>query len=80
MATTAHTIEELNADNAAWADEDAAIDRFHSGCDAHKSGLPCPTEKDAAQGWMAREQACRTHVVMPRRPEGYYHAPIGTFE
>lgn len=30
----------------------------------------------------AAAEACdkRTNVVMPVRPEGYYHAPIGTFD
>lgn len=75
-----NTLEELAADNAAWADEDAAIDRFHAGYDAHKRGEPCPIEKDARDGWSTRAHACQVRVVMPRRPEGYYHMPLGTFE
>lgn len=78
--TTAHTIEQLNADNEAFIDDDSAIDRFHAGYDAHKRGEPCPSEKDAADGWNVRAHACRVQVVMPTRPEGYYHAPIGTFD
>jgi hypothetical protein len=78
--TSAHTIEQLNADNEAFIDEDAAIDRFHAGYDAHWAGQPCPTEKDAAEGWKTRDREGRVQVVMPARPEGYYHMPLGTFE
>lgn len=78
--TTDHTIEQLAQDNYDDAEAEAQIERFHAGYDAHKRGEPCPSEKDAADGWNARDHACHTVVVMPSRPEGYYHLPLGTFD
>lgn len=80
MTTTEHTIDSLFQDNVDDAAAEAQIERFHAGYDAHKRGEPCPTEKDAAEGWNTRAHACQVRVVMPHRPEGYYHSPIGTFE
>lgn len=61
-------------------DTDARIDRFHDGYFAHKRGEARPTDADAAAGWDQRAIDCRVRVVMPRRPEGYYHAAPGTFD
>jgi hypothetical protein len=57
---------ELNA-------EEAAFERFDAGYIAHKRGAARPAETDAAAGWDMRDGECRTHVIMPARPEGYYH-------
>lgn len=60
---------------------DARVDRWHDGYFAHRAGKPCPTDKDAADGWHHRRKNLpweATDVV--ERPEGYYHAPLGTFE
>ena len=57
-------------------DNDAAIERYHDGWDAHCKGLPCPAEADAAEGWRNRERDQKVVVVMPQRPEGYYHMPL----
>lgn len=60
--------------------DDAAVDRYHDGYDAHRNGKPCPACPDGAQGWHDREHQTKTRVTMPERPEGYYHMPIGTFD
>lgn len=60
--------------------QDAKIDRYHDGYFAHRKGLPRPACPDAAAGWDQRAIDCRVRVVMPRRPEGYYHCAPGTFD
>lgn len=59
---------------------DAKIDRFHDGYFAHKRGEPRPSCQDGAAGWDHRAQDCKVQVVMPARPEGYYHCAPGTFD
>ena len=54
-------------------DTDAAADRFCDGYFAHKRGEPRPTEPDAAAGWDERAASLGVRVIMPARPEGYYH-------
>jgi hypothetical protein len=62
-------------------DNDAKIDRWHDGYFAHKRGEPQPVEPDAAAGWQHRaDDLDRPAVLMPARPEGYYHAPVGAFD
>lgn len=61
-------------------DNDAAIDAYHDGYDAHRAGKPRPAEQHAAEGWDQRARDVQVRVVMPARPEGYFHAPIGTFD
>jgi hypothetical protein len=61
-------------------DNDAAIDRYHDGYGMFLAGGACPMDADMAEGWRDAERASRVRVVMPRRPEGYYHAPIGAFD
>lgn len=60
--------------------DDEKIDSWHEGYDAHLKGKPCPTEENARAGWLERERSRRVHAVLPERPEGYYHMPIGTFD
>lgn len=55
---------------------DAKIDRWHAGYFAKVR----PTDPDELDGWLQAQEARRVRVVMPARPEGYYHAPIGTFD
>ena len=62
------------------ADGDANIELWHQGVMANLRGEPCPTEPHGRAGWLHREREKRVRVVMPVRPEGYYHAPIGTFD
>lgn len=62
-------------------DDDAEIDAFHAGYDMHRRGQPCPDHDRAMRdGWLDRQAAIQVRVVMPARPEGYYHMPIGSFD
>lgn len=62
------------------ATTDQKIDRWHDGYFAHRDGKPQPSDPDAAAGWQHREDSRQVRVAMCSRPEGYYHAPIGTFD
>lgn len=63
-------------ENAEEIEADAKCDRWHKGYFAKER----PTDPDELEGWLhAREQA-KVRVVMPERPEDYYHMPLGTFE
>lgn len=59
---------------------DANIDAYHRGWDAHAKNTACPRDPIEGAGWRDRARAVRVQPVMPARPEGYYHAPLGTFE
>lgn len=64
-------------------DEDAAVaeaDAFCAGYLSFRDGKPQPTDPVKAEGWLDAQRASRVRVVMPARPEGYYHAPLGTFD
>ncbi len=64
-------------------DDDAAedrINRFHDGYWAHKRGEARPNDPHAAAGWDDRARDQKVRVIMPARPEGYYHAKPGTFD
>lgn len=63
------------------AETDARIDRYHDGWFARRDGKPRPeTCPDGQAGWDDCLRAEKVRVVMPARPEGYYHAPPGTFD
>lgn len=59
---------------------DAAADRFCDGFLARGRGKPRPADPDEAEGWDEAKRGERVVTVMPERPEGYYHMPIGTFD
>jgi hypothetical protein len=59
---------------------DAAVDAYHDGYDLFRKGNARPEEAHMAQGWDDAQRASRVRVVMPRRPEGYYHSPLGAFD
>lgn len=63
-------------------DNDTEIDAWHAGYFAGRRNDPVTAEPNFASGWFAGRTATLypVRVVMPHRPEGYYHAPIGTFE
>lgn len=63
-----------------FEDDEAAIDAYHDGYDAFWKGQPKPDGSHQAAGWTDAQRASRVRVVMPRRPEGYYHAPVGSFD
>jgi len=60
-------------------DLDAKIDAYHDGMAARFAGHARPADADGAHGWDDANEAKKVRAVMPRRPEGYYHQPIGTF-
>ena len=61
-------------------DDDRAIDAWHDGYMMHRRGEPRPDGKHEADGWDHRANGIGVRVAMIERPEGYYHAPVGTFE
>lgn len=61
-------------------DADDNIDAFHRGYDMHRKGEACPRDPVEGAGWRERAREVRVQAVLPARPEGYYHAPLGTFE
>jgi hypothetical protein len=61
--------------------DDAAADRWNDGAiDGCRGIAPRSEDADYRQGHAHGCQERKVQVVMPSRPEGYYHAPIGTFE
>lgn len=68
------TFEEPEAD-------DAAIDRWHDGWfDGHRAKPKASDDADYLKGYDEGHDARKVVVVMPARPEGYYHMPLGTFD
>ena len=70
-------------------DNVARIDAFHDGYFAHKARKPLSDNPHGldiglatawADGWNERENDQKVVVVMPHRPEGYYHMPVGSFD
>lgn len=52
---------------------DRLIDLYHDGYDLRRQGQPRPADPSMAMGWDDAEKASKVRVVMPARPEGYYH-------
>jgi hypothetical protein len=64
-----------------YMQDDAAIDRWNDAALAAMRYQPCPADDaDSLAGYAHGLDQRKVCVVMPRRPEGYYHAPIGSFE
>jgi len=60
---------------------DAKIDRWHDGWfDGHGCKPKASDDKDYLKGYAEGDNARHVRVVMPERPEGYYHMPLGTFD
>ena len=74
--STAHVLRDCPEDQ----ETERRIDLYHSGWDAHRAGQPRPDHPDQRAGWDARADSLKVRVVMPERPEGYYHAPPGAFD
>lgn len=54
--------------------DDAAADRWNDAALAALRGKPCPgTDSDSLEGYAHGLEERKVRVVMPRRPEGYYH-------
>lgn len=61
--------------------DDAAIDRWHDGAlDALNHRPKASDDADYLKGYAHGEEERKVVVVMPARPEGYYHMPLGTFD
>lgn len=61
--------------------DDAAIDRWHDGAlDCYRGKPKASDDKDYLEGWAFAEEDKKRPVVEIARPEGYYHAPLGTFD
>ena len=61
---------------ARWeaADHDATLDRWNDAALAAMRGQPCPGEDpDSIDGYRHDLEQRKVCVVMPERPEGYYH-------
>ena len=80
MTINGKTLDEIHAEMQDESEVDARIERWHNGYFAHRDGKPRPVDNDAAQGWDHRANDMMTQVVMPVRPEGYYHMPLDTFD
>lgn len=60
---------------------DAQIDLWHDGAlDCYRGKPKASSDPDYLEGWAHAENERHVQVVMPARPEGYYHMPLGTFE
>lgn len=60
--------------------DDAAIDRWHDGVlDALRGKPSISTDENYLEGYAHGIEEAKVVVVMPRRPEGYYHMPLDTF-
>lgn len=61
--------------------DDTGIDLWNNAALAALRGRPCPaTDEHSLAGYKQGLNDRKVQVAMPRRPEGYYHSPIGTFD
>jgi hypothetical protein len=70
----------LAAEFDAEIEAEAAADAYAAGFLGYGRGEPRPADPHAAEGWDEARAMRDVRVVMPRRPEGYWHMPLGTFE
>lgn len=62
-------------------DDDARIDRWNDGVlDGCRNQPKASSDPDYLEGYERGQQERRVRVVMPARPEGYYHMPVGSFD
>jgi len=59
---------------------DQIIDLYHDGMVERWARRPRPACPFMADGWNDANRDAGVRVVAPARPEGYYHAPVGTFD
>lgn len=60
---------------------DAEIDVWNAAAIDGCRGVPPKSETALyMDGYREGQNARRVSVVMPERPEGYYHMPVGTFD
>jgi hypothetical protein len=68
-------------DPDAYLQDDAKIDRWNNGAIDGCKGIAAKSDDaDYMEGYRHGQDERKVRVVMPKRPEGYYHAPIGTFD
>lgn len=64
-----------------YEQDDAKIDRWNNGAiDGCGGRKPQSDDPDYLDGYRQGREEAKVRAVMPARPEGYYHAPIGTFD
>jgi hypothetical protein len=64
-----------------YIQDDAKIDRWNDGAiDGCRGRKPTNDDADYMEGYRHGCEEAKVRVVMPTRPEGYYHSPIGTFD
>lgn len=62
-------------------DSSCAGDRWNAGAiDGYRGTKPRSDDADYLKGYRDGQRDAQVKVVMPARPEGYYHQPIGTFD
>lgn len=54
--------------------EERRIEAYHDGWGMFRRGEARPVSGDERDGWQDAQRASRVVVIMPRRPEGYYHS------
>ena len=61
--------------------DDKKIDRWNDGAiDGCRNNKPASDDADYLDGYRQGQEDRKVRAIMPKRPEGYYHLPIGTFE
>ena len=61
--------------------DESHLDRWNTGAiEGYKNTPQTSNDADYLAGYAEGQRERKVQVVMPARPEGYYHAPIGTFE
>lgn len=61
--------------------DEGAADRWNDGAfDAYRGKPRATDDEDYLEGYAHGLNERKVRPVMPERPEGYYHAPIGTFD
>ena len=59
--------------------DDTASDLWNDAALAAMYGKPCPADDDNSKaGYAYGLEERKVRVVMPARPEGYYHMPLET--
>ena len=61
--------------------DDATADRWNDGAlDGCRGNAAASDDADYLEGYAHGLESRKVRVTIPSRPEGYYHAPIGTFD
>ena len=61
--------------------DESHLDRWNDGAlDGYRNKDKQSTDADYLAGYAEGQRDRKVLVVMPARPEGYYHSPVGTFD